>query len=84
MFFGHCQLGICLFLLLGHGWRDILEGRANIGPLDLKGRVEVGGWNIILLVFLDGGVRGGCIFALNLYIKIANAVAHDVQHLLVL
>jgi hypothetical protein len=84
MFFRDCQLGVGLFLFLGHGRGDVLQGRPNLRPPNLQRSIEVRGGDIVLLVLLNGGVLDGRIFGLNLYIKIANAVAHDVQHLLIL
>lgn len=81
MLFRDGQLGIGLFLFLSHGRGDILEGRPNLSPPNLERSIEVGGGDIIFLVLLDGGVLDGRILGLNLYIKIVNAVAHDVEHL---
>lgn len=84
MLFRDGQFGVGLFLLLSHGRGDILQGRPYLRPPNLERSVEIGGRHIILLVLLDGRVLDRRILGLNLYIKIANAIAHDVQHLLIL
>ena len=84
MLFRDCELCVSLFLFLGHRRGDILQGRPNLSPPNLERSIEVGGGDIILLVLLNGRVLNRCILWLNLYIKVANAVAHNVQHLLVL
>lgn len=79
VFFGDGQFAVGFLLFVGHGGGDILQGRAYF-PFDFEGRVEVGGGEFILLVFLDGHVGGFLrFFGHDPHVELADAIAHDVQ-----
>lgn len=82
--FGDGEFAVGLFLLLGHGGSNILQRRTYLLPPDFERRVEVRCRKIVLLVLFHRGEAALLEFLRHdLDVELANAVAHDVQDLLV-